>query len=231
LAQFPQKSLAPTWRSIAVACAMHEETTMKLYYSPGACSLAPHISLRESGVAFQLEQVDLKAKKTKSGADYLAINPKGVVPTLALDDGDVLTEAAVVVQFIADQAPNTRLAPPFGTRERYHVAEWLNYIATELHKGFSPLFKPDTPDAYRNIVHRNLAKQFDYVDLRLTGRTYLTGETFTVADAYLFTILNWTRVLKIDLTAYLNVSAFMTEVAARPKVREAMQAEGLKMAA
>src|ERR1700684_2217157 len=145
---------------------------MKLYYAPGACSLSVHIALQEAGLPYDLEAVDLKAKKTKGGTDYLTINPKGSVPALALDDGGVLTEAANVVQYVADKAPGAKLAPAAGSKERYRLMEWLNYIATELHKGFSPLFKPNTPDAYKTIVKENLAKQFAYLDKQLGGRNY-----------------------------------------------------------
>jgi glutathione S-transferase len=204
---------------------------MKLYYAPGACSLAPHIALREAGLAFDLEQVDLGAKKAKGGADYLTINAKGVVPALRLDDGEVLTEGGAILQYIADTSPARGLAPEAGTRERYRLMEWINYIATELHKGFAPLFKPNTPDAYKTLVKANLARQFAYLDGKLAGRSALTDAPFTIADAYLFTILNWSNVLQIDLAPYPNLKAFMARVAARPKVKEALEAEGLLKAA
>jgi glutathione S-transferase len=203
---------------------------MKLYYSPAACSLSPHIALREAGLPFELVRVNLQDKKTTTGQDLFAINPKGLVPVLELDDGKVLTEAAVIVQYVADQAPAKKLAPPCGTPERYRLAEWLNYVATELHKGFAPLFKPTTPDAYKAVVRENLAKQFDYLDDELTGRNYLMDD-FTVADGYLFTILNWSQFQKIDLAPFINVEAFMKRLAARPSVRQALQAEGLLKAA
>ena len=204
---------------------------MKLYYSPGACSLSPHIALREAGLAFDLVKTDLRGKKTESGEDFLAINPKGAVPTLKLDDGDLLTEAAVIVQYIADQAPGKNLIPAAGTKERYHAQEWLNYIATELHKGFAPLFKPDTPADYKTIIKdQNLPKQFAYLDKHLAGKSYIMGD-FTVVDGYAFTILNWTNFQKIDLKPYANISAFMARVAARPAVQEALKAEGLLKAA
>jgi glutathione S-transferase len=203
---------------------------MKLYYSPAACSLSPHIALREAGLPFELVRVNLQDKKTITGQDLFAINPKGLVPVLELDDGKVLTEAAVIVQYVADQAPAKKLAPPCGTPERYRLAEWLNYVATELHKGFAPLFKPTTPDAYKAVVRENLAKQFDYLDDELSGRNYLMDD-FTVADGYLFTILNWSHFLKIDLAPFTNVEAFMKRLAARPSVRQALQAEGLLKAA
>jgi glutathione S-transferase len=204
---------------------------MKLYYAPGACSLSPHIVLLEAGAKFDLVKVEFPSKKTSDGEDLLAINPKGAVPALRLDDGDVLTEGAVIVQYIADQAGNKTLAPAAGTKERVKVQEWLNYIASELHKGFSPLFNPATPDAYKIIVKANLAKQFAYLDKSLAGKDYLTGKNFTVADAYLFTILNWRHMHKIDISEYKNLSAYIDRVGARPKVKKAMQSEGLLKAA
>ena len=204
---------------------------MKLYYSPGACSLSPHIVLLEAGAKFDLAKVEFPSKKTSDGEDLLTINPKGAVPTLRLDDGDVLTEGAVIVQYIADQAGNTTLAPAAGTKERLKVQEWLNYIASELHKSFSPLFKPTTPDAYKAIVKANLDKQFAYLDKTLAGKDYLTGKNFTVADAYLFTIMNWRHLHKMDISAYKNLATYLDRISARPKVKEAMQAEGLLKAA
>ena len=204
---------------------------MKLYYSPGACSLSPHIVLLEAGAKFDLAKVEFPSKKTSDGEDLLTVNPKGAVPTLRLDDGDVLTEGAVIVQYIADQAGNTTLAPAPGTKERLKVQEWLNYIASELHKSFSPLFKPTTPDAYKAIVKANLDKQFAYLDKTLAGKDYLTGKNFTVADAYLFTIMNWRQLHKMDISAYKNLATYLDRISARPKVKEAMQAEGLLKAA
>jgi glutathione S-transferase len=156
---------------------------MKLYYAPGACSMAPHIALREAGLPYDLEKVDLAAKTTEGGADYAGINPKGYVPALALDDGQVLTEVSAVVQYIADRAPGSGLAPRPGTPERYKLLEWLGFIATELHKGFSPLWRPDTPDAYKPVVRDNLAKRFGYLDGQLVDRDHLMGSGFTVADS------------------------------------------------
>jgi glutathione S-transferase len=204
---------------------------MKLFYSPGACSLSPHIVAREAGVAIELEKIDNRAKKTASGGDYWQINPKGQVPTLELDDGDILTEGPAIVQYIADQAHDSGLMPPAGSRERYHVLEWLNFVTSELHKSFTPLFKPNTPDAYKAIVKENLAQRFDFVDQRLAGRQYVMGDQFTVADAYLFTVLRWSKIQHIDLSHWPNIAAFMERVAARPKVKEALEAEGLIRAA
>jgi glutathione S-transferase len=200
---------------------------MKLYFAPGACSLSPHIVLLEAALPFDLEQVDVRAKKTKVGGDFLRINPKGQVPTLELDDGEVLTEGPAIVQYIADKAPGSKLAPPAGTKERYRVQEWLNFIASELHKNFSPLFRPTTPEDYKLIARENLAGRFGYLDKHLASRPYLTGDTFTVADAYLFVMTNWANALQIDLTPYPSLRAFHERVLARPKVQEAMKAEGL----
>jgi glutathione S-transferase len=200
---------------------------MKLYFAPGACSLSPHIVLREAGLPFDLESVDLKAKKLKNGADYYQINPKGQVPLLALDDGEKLTEGPAIVQFIADMAPASGLIPPAGSKERYRAQEWLNFVSTELHKNFSPLFRPNTPDDYKSIARENLANRFTYVDKQLSNRSYLLGEKFTVADAYLFTMLKWAKFLSIDLTSFPNLLKFMARVGERPKVKDALQAEGL----
>lgn len=200
---------------------------MKLYFSPGACSLSPHIVLREAGVPFDLEQVDLKTKRTKAGADYLKVNPKGSVPALKLDDGEVLTEGPAIVQYIADQKPKSGLAPPAGSMPRYRLIEWLNYITSELHKSFGALFQPTTPDAYKTIVKEGLEKKFALLDEHLASRQHLLGDGFSVADAYLFTVLNWTNPLKIDTSGHPNLKAYIARVGARPKVREALKAEGL----
>jgi glutathione S-transferase len=204
---------------------------MKLYYSPGACSLSPHIVAREAGVPLDLERVDNKAKKTASGADFWQVNAKGMVPVLEIDGGERLTEGPAIVQYIADKAPQSKLVPAAGTPERYRVLEWLNFITSEIHKSFTPLFKPNTPDVYKPIVKENLAARFAYIDKHLAGRQYLTGDQFTVADAYLFTVLRWSSLQQIDLSRYPNIGAYMTRVGARPKVQEALQAEGLLKAA
>jgi glutathione S-transferase len=200
---------------------------MKLYYSPGACSLSPHIVLRETGSKFDLEQVNLQAKKLKSGGDFLAINPKGQVPVLELDDGDRLTEGPAIVQYIADQKPETGLVPKAGTKARYHVQEWLNFITAEIHKSFSPLFRPNTPEDYVKIAKDNLAAKFGYLDHHLAGRQYLMGETFTVPDAYCFVVTSWSKYKEIDLGRWPNLNAYIGRIAARPKVQEALKAEGL----
>ena len=199
---------------------------MKLYFSPGACSLAAHIALREAGLKPDLEKVDLAAKKTERGADYWSINPKGYVPALQLDDGEVLTEVSALLQYVADQKPATKLLPVPGTIERARVLEWIGFIASELHKGFGPLWKPNTPEAYKAIVIETLAKRLQYVESQL-GSQYLTGAQFTVADAYLFVIVSWAKYLKVDLTPYARLRALLDRIAARPAVREAMVAEGL----
>jgi len=200
---------------------------MKLYYSPGACSLSPHIVLREGGFKFDMEQVDLKEKKTKSGADFTGVNPKGQVPTLVLDDGKVLTEGPAIVQYLADQKPASGLAPAAGSFDRYRVQEWLNFITSELHKGFTPLFRPNTPEDYKPIARDNLAAKFAVLDKHLAKNQFLMGETFSVADAYAFTVLNWSNFQNIDMAKWPNVKAYMGRVGARPKVQEALKAEGL----
>ncbi|WP_411705003.1 glutathione transferase GstA [Edaphovirga cremea] len=201
---------------------------MKLYYKPGACSLSPHIVLREAGLDFTIEKVDLASKKTERGDDYLEVNPKGQVPTLQLNDGSILTEGVAIVQYIADQKPDRQLLPEVGTLARYHALEWLNYIATELHKGFTPLFNPRTPDEYKTIARETLDKKFAYVNDVLGKQQYLLGARFSVADAYLFTVLGWAKALKFDLVAWPNISAYLGRVAARPAVDAALTAEGLK---
>ncbi len=203
---------------------------MKLYYAPGACSLAAHIALQESGLPFSLERVDLRTHRTADGRDYYAINPKGYVPTLELDDASRLTEAAVVLQYIADRKPGT-LAPAFGSIERYRLMEWLNFIATEVHKGLGPLWKPTTPDAYKSTVLDAVGNRFDYVVKILGTQPYLTGSNFTIADAYLFTIVNWHNFLKFDLDRWPALARFQARVAARPNVRKALEAEHLLKAA
>lgn len=201
---------------------------MKLFYKAGACSLSPHIVLREAGLDFSIEKVDLAAKKTEHGEDYLAINPKGQVPALLLDDGSLLTEGVAIVQYLADQKPDRNLIAPAGTLARYHAIEWLNYIATEVHKGFSPLFNPQTPEAYRAIARDRLEKQFSYLNQVLGTQSYLLGSRFSVADAYLFTVLGWAGHMQFDLAAYPALSDYLARIAERPAVDAALKAEGLK---
>ncbi|WP_413514333.1 glutathione transferase GstA [Serratia proteamaculans] len=201
---------------------------MKLFYKAGACSLSPHIVLREAGLDFTAEKVDLALKKTESGADYLTINPKGQVPALLLDDGSLLTEGVAIVQYLADRVPDRGLIPAAGTLSRYHAIEWLNYIATELHKGFSPLFNPKTPDEYKTIAREKLDKQFDYLDSVLAKQHFLLGNKFSVADAYLFTVMRWAIALQFDIKKRTQLSAYFDRVAARPAVDATLNAEGLK---
>ena len=200
---------------------------MQLYYSPGACSLATHITLREAGLPFELKRADVKSKKLEDGSDFLAINSKGAVPALRLDNGQVLTEGVAIMQYLADQKPEAGLAPRNGTLERYRLQEWLNYITSELHKGFSPLFNPAATDAVKEYTRNNLFKRFDWIDAQLKDKQYLTGDNFTVADAYLFVVANWSNFVAIDLAKWPNLQAFVGRVAARPKVQEALKAEGL----
>lgn len=200
---------------------------MKLYYAPGACSLSPHIALRETDMTFDLDKVDLGEKKTSDGSDFTKINPLGYVPALELDNGDVLTEGAAIVQYLADQAPAAKLLPEAGTMERYRAQEWLTFISSELHKGFSPLFNPALEGDMKSSVITRLESRFDYVDKQLEGQQYLTGDDFSMVDAYGFTIINWANFKDIDLSRWSNISAYMGRVAARPKVHEALKAEGL----
>ena len=200
---------------------------MKLYYSPGACSLASHIALEEAKLPYQTVRVDLATKKTADGGDYLAVNEKGYVPTLVLDDGGVLTENAVVLQYIADQNPGTDLAPEHGTFDRYRLLEWLNFLSTEIHKAFGPLWNPKTLDEVKDTARRNLGKRFAYVEKRLASTPYLMGDTFGIADAYLFAMLNWCHRLGVDLTPFPALRKFQATIATRPAVVRAMRDEGL----
>jgi glutathione S-transferase len=199
----------------------------KLYYSPGACSLSPHIALREAGLPFDLVMTSTKTHQLADGTDFYTINAKGSVPVLELDDGQRLTEGPAIVQYIADQAPATGLAPAAGTMERYRLMEWLNYITSELHKTFGPLFNPATPEEYKAMCRTKLGKSLAWVDSQLAGKTYLMGETFTVADGYLFTVAGWGAYVGVEVKPLANLSAFLGRVAARPAVQAAMKAEGL----
>jgi glutathione S-transferase len=200
---------------------------MKLYYSPGACSLSPHIVLRESGLPFELVLASTKTHKLADGTDYYTINPKGYVPLLELDNGERLSEGPAIVQYIADQVPQRALAPANGTMARYRVQEWLNFISSELHKTFSPLFRPTTPEDFKAVLKERIVDRLKWVDTQLEGRSYLTGESFSVPDAYLFTVTNWCKPVGIDISALKHLGAFMARMAARPAVQEAMKAEGL----
>ena len=200
---------------------------MKLYYSPGACSLSPHIVLREAGLAFDLEKVNLKTKQTETGADYRAVNPKGYVPALLLDDGNVLTEGPAIVQYVADLAPERGLAPAAGTLERYRLMEWLNFISTELHKGFGALFNPQTPADWKTFVRGLIGQRLDYVAGHLADRSYLMGDAFTVPDAYLFTVLSWGQWTDIDVGRWPTLKTYAERIVGRPAVRAALAAEKL----
>jgi glutathione S-transferase len=200
---------------------------MKLYYSPGACSLSPHIVLRESGVPFEPVLASTKTHKLSDGTDYYTINPKGYVPLLELDDGQRLSEGPAIVQFIADKAPEKRLAPPNGTLERYRLQEWLNFITSELHKGIGLIFNPNMPEEAKGVARAKATDRLKWVDTQLDGKQYLMGDHFTVADAYLFTVTNWTKYTGIDISGMPNLTAYQARVAARPAVQQALQAEGL----
>lgn len=200
---------------------------MQLYYSPGACSLATHITLREAGLPFTLTRADPKTKKLEDGSDYFAINSKGAVPALRLDNGQVLTEGVAIMQYLADQKPEANLAPRNGTIERYRLQEWLNFVTSEVHKSFSPLFNPTAAPQVHEYTRANIDKKFDWLNKQLAGRQYLLGDTFTIADAYLFAIVNWTNFTGIDLGKWPAIKEYFARVAARPQVQEAMSAEGL----
>jgi glutathione S-transferase len=200
---------------------------MKLYYSPGACSLSPHIVAREAGIPLELVKVDLKAKTTEAGGDYNAVNPKGYVPALELEDGSVLTEGPAIVQYLADRKPERKLAPPNGALERYRLQEWLGFINSEIHKTYSPLFKDTTPAETRAERLEYLRKRYGFVEQALSKQPYLLGKEFSVADAYLFTVTNWAKSVKLDLAAYPHLEAFQQRIAARPAVQDALLEEGL----
>jgi len=204
---------------------------MKLYYAPGACSLSPHIALLEAGLPYDLVKVDLRAKKLESGDDYLKINPKGQVPALALDSGELVTEGPVIVQMIADRVPARNLAPGRDSAERYKLQEWLNYITGELHKNIGPMFNPALSDEAKAVFKDRAMGKFKYVDSQLAGRDYLLGKQFTVADGYLYVMLRWAEGMKFDLSGLNNLLAYKDRVAARPKVQEALVKEGLVKAA
>lgn len=201
---------------------------MKLFYKPGACSLASHITLRESGKDFTLIGVDLMHKRMENGDDFLKVNPKGQVPALLLDDNTLLTEGVAIMQYLADSVADRQLLAPVGSINRYKTLEWLNFIATELHKGFTPLFRPDTPEDYKPTVRALLDKKLAYIDESLAGAQWISGSRFTIADAYLFTVLRWAFAVKMDMAGYQNIADYMARVAARPAVAAALGAEGLK---
>ncbi|MGC4077219.1 MAG: glutathione transferase GstA [Rubrivivax sp.] len=200
---------------------------MKLYYSPGACSLSPHIVLLESGLAFHAVMASTKTHRLADGTDYYTINPKGYVPLLELDSGERLSEGPAIVQWIADQVPEKKLAPPAGTMARYRLVEWLNFISTELHKGFSPLFTPGMPEEAKALFRSKLGDRFAYVDAALADQPFLLGEDFSVADAYLFVVAGWSKHVGVDLSRFAHLARFIERVGARPAVQQAMRAEGL----
>ena len=202
---------------------------MKLYYWPGACSLSPHIVARELGIDLDLAQLDRSGeRKTADGTTLASVNPKNQVPVLELDDGQELTEGPVIVQYLADRKGGSTLLPRAGTLERYRVQEWLNFVTSELHKTYGPMFRPTTPEEYKKLSRDYLGMRFDWIDKHLAGKQYLMGDTFTVADPYLFTVLRWSPRVGIDLGKWPNIQAYMARVNARPKVQEALKAEGLQ---
>jgi glutathione S-transferase len=198
---------------------------MKLYLTPGACSLSPNIVAHEAGISLELKKVDLKTKTISGGGDYNKVNPKGSVPLLQLDNGESLTEGPAIVQYLADQKPQSKLMPAAGSLERYRVLEWLNFISSEIHKSFSPLFNPAAAPAWKEAATANLNKRFDHANEHLNNKQYLMGDQFTVADAYLFTVLGWTKYVGLDLSKWPALQAYVERVAARPKVQEAIKAE------
>jgi glutathione S-transferase len=200
---------------------------MKLYYSPGACSLSPHIALNEAGFTYEVEKVDLASKKTEAGADFFTVNPKGYVPALVLDSGEVLTEGPAILQYLGDQKPASGLVPKPGTMERLRTQEWLNFITSELHKTYGPLFRPTTPEEYKRLSREYLARRLAILEKHLGGRQYIMGDKFSAPDAYAFTILRWSQFTGVDLSPYANINAFIARMNARPKVQETLKQEGL----
>lgn len=200
---------------------------MKLYYSPGACSMSPHIVLHEAGLPHETVMVSTKSHKLQDGTDYYGINPLGYVPFLVLDNGDTLHEGPAIVQYLADLAPEKNLAPANGTVARYHLQEWLNFISTEVHKGFSPLFSPATPEDFKPVLLGNLFKRLSWVNEQLANKSYLMGVQFTVADAYFFTVTGWAQFVGLDISELQHLQAYRERILARPAVQAAMKAEGL----
>jgi len=198
---------------------------MKLYFSPGACSLCPHITLREAGAEFELVKVNLPEKKLPDGTDYFSVSPKGQVPVLELDDGETLTENAAIIQYVADRYPQAGLAPAAGTIDRYHLQEWLSFVGSELHKNFPPLFIARYPPEYKPLARQTLERKFGNLEQHLADRPYLMGDQFSVADAYCFTIMNWHKRADLDLSPWPKLKAYVERVEARPNVRKAVEAE------
>lgn len=201
---------------------------MKLYFAPGACSLAPHIASSELGIPLDLEQVDIREKKTKSGKDYWTINPKGQVPLLEMDNGERLSEVPVILQYLSDQKPAAGLSPAAGSAERYRMLEWLNFVTSEMHKTYGPMFRPTTPDEFKKLSREVIGRRLEWLDKQLAGKHYLMGDKFTLADMYMFVVLRWSPIVGVDLSRYPNVKAYADRVAARPKVAEVLTAEGLQ---
>ncbi|HEY1460885.1 MAG TPA: glutathione transferase GstA [Casimicrobiaceae bacterium] len=204
---------------------------MKLYYSPGACSLSPHITFREAGLPVTLVKASTKTHKLDDGTDYYTLSPKGYVPLLELDNGEFLSEGPAIVQYLADQNPGSGLAPAAGTLSRYRLMEWLNFVTAELHKQFGPMFQPNTPPEFKEVLKDKISKRYDWLAGELKGKDYLMGTQFTVADAYLYTILRWTNFVGLDLAKWPVLAAYKARVESRPKVQEALVAEGLVKAA
>lgn len=200
---------------------------MKLYYSPGACSLASHIALYETGLPFEIDRLIKTTKMTVGGEDFMQINPKGYVPTIKLDDGSILTEGAAVLQYIADQKPDSGLAPKAGTMERYRLQEWLTFISSEIHKSFSPLFNKDASEDVKNYARNMLSKRLVYAETQLANKPYLMGDHFTVADAYFFVVMGWSNHVGYDLSPFPRIQEYLARIAVRPAVQAAMKAEGL----
>jgi glutathione S-transferase len=200
---------------------------MKLYYSPGTCSLASHITLYETGLPFEIDRLIKTTKMTVGGENYMQVNPKGYVPAIKLDDGRILTENAAVLQYIADQKPDSGLAPQAGTMERYRLQEWLTFISSEIHKSFSPMFNKDTAEEVKSYARNMLGKRLIHAETQLANKLHLMGDHFTVADAYFFVVMNWSKIVGFDLAPYPHIKEYMTRVAARPAVQAAMKAEGL----
>ena len=200
---------------------------MKLYYAPGACSLSPHIILQESGLKHTIAKTNLKDKTIDGGGDYKQKNPHGYVPALELDDGTILTEGPAIVQYIADKVPEKKLAPPAGSLDRVKMQGWLNFVSTELHKGFSPLFNPAMPEEAKKLFREKLMLRFEALDKHFAKHQFINGETFSVPDAYLFTVINWTKPTNLDISGFKNLAAYHARIGARPAVQTAMKAEGL----
>ncbi len=198
---------------------------MKLYFNPSVCSLAPHIALREAGLNFELVKVDIRAHTVVDGSDYYQINPKGYVPVLMLDNGELLTEGSVISEYIADLNPAANLVPPHGTMARTRLREWMAFISTEVHKGFAPLFNPSMTEELKAMTRTKLAGRLEWIVGQLGEKTYLTGDTFTIADAYLFTVLGWGKWTGVDIAQWPKLVSYVARIAARPKVIEAMAAE------